>query len=150
MGSNPTPSANLLQYPNPGRGNGLRHHQVQVRVLSGAPDISRSSNAKDTELRTPECGLDSCTVYHDSLVQQEGYRTFNPGDVGSNPTGITITIEYLLMLLIHLDAEGLTTCRGAMEFSVSIPRDTLGEELLHASDDMRGGGNRQLKSRGTV
>ena len=37
VGSNPTPSANLLQYPNPGRGNGLRHHQVQVRVLSGAP-----------------------------------------------------------------------------------------------------------------
>ena len=27
----------MLQYPNPGRGNGLRHHQVQVRVLSGAP-----------------------------------------------------------------------------------------------------------------
>ena len=113
-------------------------------------NISRSSNAKDTELRTPECGLNSCTVYHDSLVQQEGYRTFNPGDVGSNPTGITITIEYLLMLLIQLGAEGFTTCRGAMEFSVSIPRDTLGEELLPASDDMRGGGNRQLKSRGTV
>ena len=27
---------------------------------------------------------------YDSLVQLEGYRTFNPGDVGSNPTGITI------------------------------------------------------------
>ena len=80
----------------------------------------------------------------------EGYRTFNPGDVGSNPTGITIIIEYLLMLLIQLGAEGFTTCRGAMEFSGSIPRDTLGEELLHASDDMRGGGNRQQKSRGTV
>ena len=114
-------------------------------------NISRSSNAKDTELRTPECGLDSCTGYqHDSLVQLAGHRPLNPGDVSSNLTGITITIEYLLMLLIQLGAEGFTTCRGAMEFSVSIPRDTLGEELLHASDDMRGGGNRQQKSRGTV
>ena len=80
----------------------------------------------------------------------EGYRTFNPGDVGSNPTGITITIEYPLMLLIQLGAEGFTTCRGAMEFLVSIPRDTLGEELLYISDGIQGGGNRQQKSRGTV
>lgn len=80
----------------------------------------------------------------------EGYRTFNPGDVGSNPTGITIKIEYPLMLLIQLGAEGLTTCRGAMDFSVSIPRDTLGEKLLYISDDMQGGRNCQQKSRSTV
>ena len=80
----------------------------------------------------------------------EGYRTFNPGDVGSNPTGITITIEYLLMLLIQLGAEGFTTSRGAMEFSVSIPRDTLGEELLYISDVIWEGRNCQQKSRGTV
>jgi hypothetical protein len=54
------------------------------------------------------------------------------------------------MLLIQLGAEGFTTCRGAMEFLVSIPRDTLGEELLYISDGIQGGGNRQQKSRGTV
>ena len=31
-------------------------------------DISRSSKAKDAELRTPKCGLDSYTGYHDLLV----------------------------------------------------------------------------------
>ena len=54
------------------------------------------------------------------------------------------------MLLIQLGAEGFTTCRGAMDFSVSILRDTLGEELPYASDDMREGRNCQQKSRGTV
>jgi hypothetical protein len=54
------------------------------------------------------------------------------------------------MLLIQLGAEGLTTCRGAMDFSVSIPRDTLGEKLLYISDDMQGGRNCQQKSRSTV
>jgi len=34
------------------------------------------------------------------------------------------------MLLTQLGAEGFTTCRGAVYFSVSIPGDTLGEELL--------------------
>jgi len=38
------------------------------------------------------------------------------------------------MLLIQLGAEGSTTCRGVTEFSVSIPGDTLGEELLYVSD----------------
>ena len=54
------------------------------------------------------------------------------------------------MLLIQLGAEGFTTCRGAMDFSVSILRDTLGEELPYASDDMREGRNCQQKSCGTV
>ena len=79
-----------------------------------------------------------------------GHRPFKPGDVGSNPTGITITIEYPLMLLIQLGAEGLTTGRGAMNFSVRIPRDTLGEELLYISDDIREGRNCQQESRSTV
>jgi hypothetical protein len=54
------------------------------------------------------------------------------------------------MLLIQLGAEGLTTGRGAMNFSVRIPRDTLGEELLYISDDMREGRNCQQESRSTV
>ena len=71
--------------------------------------------------------------------------------MGSTPTRSTIiTIEYLLILLIQLGAEGFTTGRGAMDFSVSILRDTMGEELPYASDDMREGRNCQQKSRGTV
>ena len=62
----------------------------------------------------------------------------------------TLKSEYLLMLLIQLGAEGFTTCRGAMDFSVSILRDTLGKELPYASDDMREGRNCQQKSCGTV
>ena len=78
-------------------------------------------------------------------------RNENPFSAGSTPVWSTIfTIEYLLMLLIQLGAEGFTTCRGAMDFSVSILRDTLGEELPYASDDMREGRNCQQKSRGTV
>jgi len=33
------------------------------------------------------------------------------------------------MLLIQLGAEGFTTCRGMMNFSVSIPEDNPGKEL---------------------
>ena len=78
-------------------------------------------------------------------------RNENPFSAGSTPVWSTIfTIEYLLMLLIQLGAEGFTTCRGAMDFSVSILRDTLGEELPYASDDMREGRNCRQKSRGTV
>ena len=36
-GSSPAEAANLLQYPNYGRGNGFRIRTVQVRVLFGAP-----------------------------------------------------------------------------------------------------------------
>ena len=54
------------------------------------------------------------------------------------------------MLLIQLGADGLTTSRGAMDFSVRILRDTLGEELPYVSDGMREGRNCQQKSRGTA
>ena len=54
------------------------------------------------------------------------------------------------MLLIQLGADGLTTSRGATEFSVSVPGDTPGKELPQTSDGMRGGAKRQQKSCGTV
>jgi hypothetical protein len=40
--------------------------------------------------------------------------------------------------------------QNTRNFSVSIPRDTLGEKLLYISDDMQGGRNCQQKSRSTV
>lgn len=54
------------------------------------------------------------------------------------------------MLLIQLGAEGSTTCRGVMKFSVRVPEDTPGKELPYVSDGIWEGGNRQQKSHGTV
>ena len=114
--------------------------------------------AKHTSLPNWGYGFKSrMLLQYVAVVQPAEYRLARSKVAGSNPVchsnslqGIITTIEYLLMLLIQLGAEGFTTCRGAMDFSVSILRDTLGEELPYASDDMREGRNCQQKSRGTV
>lgn len=60
------------------------------------------------------------------------------------------TSEYLLMLLIQLGADGLTTSRGTTESPVSASDDSPEKELQADSDISLGGRNCQRKSRSTA